>query len=452
MRRDSARSRPARTRRRAGRRVPVLRGAGARWGAALRVAAVLAAAGAIAGCSERDHANPFDPENPATGGQPANLRAVAGDRFVSLSWEDLGIADIVKFEILRREGDGEFVSLTPSLLPPGTRQHTDRTVQSRAPYGYVLASYVRGQAAPLLGAEEPASPGPAVPWVAGIVTGRAWLVAPDARDLVRSAFVSARISDLAIVRETGHVWAADYAGSRLVRLDESAQPQETIVTPPGVAAVAANDDGALVFAGSFDSGVVTGYGAGHAQVWADDSTFTGVEDLAWNEADGSLWVADTGGRLARLDGLTGRRLSLRTGFDRPFALAVTAAGAWLVDAGSGDAVYKISASGDTVLAVWQGLGGPADVAADPQGGCWVVDLTAGQVVRLDDDLTGVSVTVGGLSAPRSVRVDPLTREVWVAESGSGRIARISPDGAIVARVGGLVSPFVLAVAWQPSRR
>lgn len=423
--------------------------------AAVRAAAVaaLAAGLALAACSDRDHTNPFDPANPKTGGRPANMRAVAGDGYVTLGWDDMGIEDLAGFEVLRRTEGGDFASLTPAGLARGAREYTDRAVEAHTEYGYVLAVSVNGQDEPLLGAEEPASPGPAYPWVADLTSGRAWLVSPDARDLVRSVFVSAQISDMAVVRETGDVWAADYAGNVLVHLGPSGERKEQpLVAPPGVAAVAVSADGSLVFAGSFDTGAVRGYGPGHAQAWEDDSTFTGIEDLAWSESDGSLWVADSGGRVARLDGATGRLLSLRTGFDRPFALAVFPGGAWLVEAGTSDAVHKLDATGDTVLAVWRGLVAPADVVDDPEGGCWVADLSGGRVVRLDEDLTSIVASVEGLSSPRAVRLDPVTRDVWVAEQGSGRIARISSGGDVVARVGGLFSPFALEIAWDPARR
>jgi hypothetical protein len=61
---------------------------------ALSLSLSLSLALAIAACSNREHLNPLDPENPETGGVPWQFSAVAADRSVSLRWIPQELTDL----------------------------------------------------------------------------------------------------------------------------------------------------------------------------------------------------------------------------------------------------------------------------------------------------------------------------------------------------------------------
>jgi streptogramin lyase len=418
-----------------------------------RVACVwLGACLLMGGCLSRERSNPFDPGNPRTHGRPSNLIAVAGDGIVDLEWESGGILDIEGFDIVRRTEAGDSIRLTPQPLPPGARAYRDGGLAAGITYLYTLAAYIEEQEEPVRGAEEAATPGPGIAWVMDPVVGYLWRISPDARDLVDGFSMQTGLADLLVEPQSGAAWLADRTRGALLRVSPDGGLSQ-IAGPAGVVAVASNADASRLFAGSYDTGDVYGYGSGHARIWADDSTCVAVEDLALSEADDVLWIADAGGKIVRLAAADGAPLSELGGFDRPFALWIQPGGgaAWLADAGQEGAVHKIAGDGSVILASTFAVSAPADVVGDAEGGCWVADYGAGRVIRFDADLA-VRTSVAGFSAPRGLAVDPGTGDVWVAEAGTGRLVRISSGGEVVARVSGMASPSLVEVAWRPGRR
>lgn len=99
--------------------------------------AILLALLAATGCEERDRSNPFDPENPGTGGVPAILDAIAGNREVRLVWSARGFTDLGTAFLLRASaGDSSEVALTPAGIRPEVGGFTDSAVVNGRLYRY----------------------------------------------------------------------------------------------------------------------------------------------------------------------------------------------------------------------------------------------------------------------------------------------------------------------------
>jgi sugar lactone lactonase YvrE len=80
---------------------------------------------------------------------------------------------------------------------------------------------------------------------------------------------------------------------------------------------------------------------------------------------------------------------------------------------------------------------PSDVEVGPDGAVWVLDAMLGQIVRLNAsgavDLTLANRDLG-LYRPRGLGLAP-DGSLLVADTGGSRIARLGPDGALLASIG-----------------
>ena len=150
-----------------------------------RLALLVALGCLVAGCSNRDHSNPFDPANPQTRGRPVGFAALAGNQLVMLQWQPTGGAGVLGFELSRRlHPESSYVQIS-DLLPTSASQFNDfgliNGVEHSYRLYYVLATGLAGSPA-----EDAATPGPLRPWVTDF-SGHALLrLTPDNRHVAFS--------------------------------------------------------------------------------------------------------------------------------------------------------------------------------------------------------------------------------------------------------------------------
>ena len=78
---------------------------------------------------------------------------------------------------------------------------------------------------------------------------------------------------------------------------------------------------------------------------------------------------------------------------------------------------------------------PEGVALDREGGLWVADYGHDRIVKLGlDGRVTVAAGVRGSGAgeflgPKGIAVDPSSGRLYVADTGNGRVQRLSPDGS-----------------------
>jgi len=97
--------------------------------------------GFLASCSDRRHSNPFDPDNPQTGGHPMRLWAIPAERYVRLHWSMPELADLEAPYVLRVEEGQPGYTLVEGIPLTGT--YVDQTV-SPGQLQYVLEATVDG--------------------------------------------------------------------------------------------------------------------------------------------------------------------------------------------------------------------------------------------------------------------------------------------------------------------
>lgn len=135
-------------------------------------------------------------------------------------------------------------------------------------------------------------------------------------------------------------------------------------------------------------------------------------------------------------------------FERPEGLALDADGnLYVVEALGG--LWRVSPDGEAqLLVIPEALSLPAKVAVDKFGGLFITESAANRIVRatLDGRLTIVagtgesgyedgSVGTARFSLPLGIAVDE-AGTLYVADSGNGRIRKITPDGQVSTLAGG----------------
>jgi DNA-binding beta-propeller fold protein YncE len=397
---------------------------------------------ALAGCAERERANPFDPANQTTQGRPAGFMALARDGRVDLVWQPQSANGFQGYQVWRRTAYETTFHAISGILKPAVTHYADNGLLNGLDHAYRLY-YVFDSGLGAGPAEDIATPGPQVPWVADGADGALLEVTADGRHVAASHNGFVRPVSVAVDTTTNHVWSSDPDAAEVRVYDVTNGVTLTIPVSgtPGAIATVAGDSSAWVCAE--DGGLVLHLGPEGQRL----GTWSGLQlplGVAVSGFDGSLWVCEhDGNRVWRRDLDLGTLTSVT--LPQPSRVAVDAATgeAWVTSFTSG-LVWKLSPAGAPIDTL-AGFVGPVGIAVDPvRGNVWVAD-PAGNVVRVFYPNGIPRFSVAGLPGARSVAIDPATGDGWVAAISSGEIIRISATGTVIVRLGGVGTPNDIAV-------
>ncbi len=181
----------------------------------MRACALLLAALALSGCSERERSNPLDPQNPDTHGAPTGFRAVTNRDTARLSWDPMDVSGLEGY-ILERSVAGEPMDLLADV-PQEVTQYLDNQLTFDTRYSYTVRAVTRE------GESRPAEPDTVVPgphnfWVADFPRGIVRRVSYDGGHvLAERRFISPEA--LAYQTEEGQLWVADFFERAVYALD-----------------------------------------------------------------------------------------------------------------------------------------------------------------------------------------------------------------------------------------
>jgi DNA-binding beta-propeller fold protein YncE len=397
----------------------------------------------LAGCSPRDHTNPFDPDHPDTRGRPDVVTAAAANGRVTLSWSLPAYADLEGGRLLRRTLSGGSIVLSDAPpLPVG--EFVDSGVVNDSTYYYRLELDFAGDATPRATAERAATPGRRVLWVLDQSNGGPLLVGPDAGSVVARPGAG-RPTDLAVHPVTGQAVSVDFFAGRVEVFDRHGGPAGSVTPGASVLSVAYALPGDSLWVGGFDPSVVLLLPPNLGAPAVADTGYGGPEDLAWDPVRRALWVADSQfGRLYHRR--AGGAVDTLSGFGVPFSVAVDegTGDAWLIDR-SRRMVHRVDGVADTLLWSAGGFAGPYQLLPLADGTVWVSDNLSGRITRLAVD-GSVAETRDGFEAPAGLALDPATGDLWVTDARRGELLRIGPAGEVRARLGGFDGPFAVGVA------
>jgi DNA-binding beta-propeller fold protein YncE len=401
----------------------------------------LAALG-LASCSQRERANPFDPQNPNTSGRPSAFVALAGDREARLRWRGESGGSLAGYQLYRRSpGESEYRAITDVL---GTEVTTFRDFplvngQDYAYRLYFVFVYGLGSRP----AEDVATPGAAIPW----------LIEAGGPDLVRITADGRRVADrrggygattdLAANPGDGTVWIADEGLGRVVIYSPSSGVTVSVPQLDRPRAVAVDPFDGTGWVCDVGQNVVHHFRPQGDKASEPIAPLEWPVDVAVDPQDGSVWVCELGAdRVGRFDAT---EPIWRKSVPAPSRAAVDSAtrDGWITSYAAG-AVTRIGISGQPVQ-TFTGFTSPLGVAVDARRGrIWIADPGAGEVVALRRD-GSVEFRVAALPDVGEISVDPGTGEAWAVLGDAGELARISPAGTLLRRMGGLNAPYSVSV-------
>jgi len=415
----------------------------AAWAATILAATI--ASGAHYGCSDRDHTNLFDPENPGTLGTPSVLRVLGGDRSATLFWDVGPIRDLRAVRAVRVARDGGVGGSSGSDSDSVLVLPTDRVGEFRdAPLineiAYVYRLEILDPRGRWLSSQaDTTEPSATTVWASGGGgCGLASLTA-DGRDVISRGFVDGELLDVAL-DVGGAVWAADYFFGEILRVGGDGSLLDRI-EQPAVNALAVDASSGRLWAASFPFEAIVLYDAQGRVAWAD-STIGLVEAIAPSVGRPGVWTCARDGSVCRVEsGAVAQRFE---GFAWPVAIAPGGVDqpVWIAERGAVTpaGVARLDPATGAVVRFTNGLVAPRDVVLDGQGGVWVADPGREGIVRLD--AAGAAVEFLPLGPVDSVTHDPLRGDLWVASTSEGWIRRVRLEAQ---------SPPRLQVGGRPGR-
>jgi DNA-binding beta-propeller fold protein YncE len=409
------------------------------------LAALLTLALLAAGCGRRERTNPFDPANPGTGGRPSGFAALAGDGTVTLRWNAASAPELLGYQLERAVGADTGFTVVTGVLPPTTTSFRQFALLNGVDHRFRLY-FVFQKGRGSLPAEDVATPGPLVPWVTDYGAGTLVQLTADGRRIAESLTLVAggTPTGIGVDSPAGNVWVCDpTSGSVSVYRPQrqSFAVYRSGFETPGAVAVDSATHNAWIGDEGFDLVQhVTPLGSpAGPSIQPVDAPI----GLALDRETGALWICERAGhRVRRVDPGGG---GWATGVIAPSRVAVDSVthDGW-VSSFTRATVVVLSGGGARLDSV-SGFDGPVGIAVDSRRGrVWVCDPNANQVIALRRNLTE-EFRVSGLGGAREVAVDPATGEAWVTLALDGAVARLSPAGAVLRVVRGLVEPYAIAL-------
>ncbi|HET9235075.1 MAG TPA: hypothetical protein VFP10_13130, partial [Candidatus Eisenbacteria bacterium] len=287
---------------------------------------------------------------------------------------------------------------------------------------------------------EKATPGKHIPWVYDVGRGEVVRMSPDGLRRRTGYFDPAALTVVARP-DSGFVLVLDFLSGSIVQLDRDAQEmwvKEDYGRPNAGAYVRGgwwvSDSEQRIVRRLDESGTVV----------REFTDFLFPFDVV-AVGDSAAWVADASGPVTLLH--LNRDAVVVDSLLSPRLLAPTPdGGVWVADREAAE-IVRLGPSGQVIRRV-TGYPGIEALAGDPiSSGVWVGDRTRRSVTLLDDQ-GQVAVSTLGFPAPSSLSVSPDGSEVWVADPSLGDIVRLSRSGDIIERSLDLSSPVSVSVAFR----
>lgn len=254
------------------------------------------------------------------------------------------------------------------------------------------------------------------------------VIDPKANTVTATEAVGTRPN--ALVEGSGSVWVANLEDRTITRVDLRTSRARTIGFAVQVAGLASGS-GSIWYSTSGGSlyRIDPSYGSASATEVASASELAAQaqQDVGFPRlqrpvavASGSVWMANPGGYVVRVDPGSGKVVGRIPVGRNPAAIAAGAGAVWVASP-LDDEVSKIDPTNAvTPIAVGHG---PSGIAVGA-GAVWVTDRYDDTVERIDPSTSSVITTIPVGSSPEAIAF--AAGAVWVADSHDGTIKRIDP--------------------------
>lgn len=409
----------------------------------------------LAGCAEREHLNPLDPENSETGGMIAGFNALAGNAQIEIRWDRLTQRDVAGYRLLRWR-PGESPLYLDETYGSGITGTVDSSVSNDETYVYrLVARFTSGDSA--ISPADSATPG--TRRIAVLSAGLPGLVGmtPDARDLLYRQPSLEAYEDMEVDRTRDVLWLTLPDQGRVLRSYFDGQPAGPTIALPGPADVSVSNLRGVGWLAFPQEGVARAFGPDLAST-VPLHTIASVGEAHVVEAgtlDPSVWIGNDEGIVLRFtaDGAPVGSWAIGA---RVVAIALDEAmeRAWVATRGAtGDALLVIDGTDSTVTVLPGGFSNIADLAFEPTTrSLWISDrgppgMSQGRLSRASD-LGVIQMSHAGIE-PFGIMADPNTGHCWASELASNRVIEVTPSGTIVRRSAPVDVPYAVRIVEGP---
>ncbi len=392
-------------------------------------------------CADRQRLNPLDPENPNTLGQPTGLSVTSVRDTVTLGWDRLVLRDLSGFRIYRRrEGETRFSSIAQT---PPANSFRDRGVAFGLPHVYRIAAVADGFESPLSDSVR-ITPGPTFSWVADASTNELIALSHDGQHETWRAAAFGQPQRLQIDARRRQVWVLDRFGGEFGRVTFSGQRLLNSKRILGAWDLAVDQtDGSVWVADSLANGLLKFDSTGALSKMLE--SYKKLVALAVHPQTSELWALDRATLRVQIFSRAGEwRRTLSVALQRPMDIDIDGrtGKVWIAD---GQRILRLTANGDEEQLPPLAVRLAYRVAADEiSGGCWVIDFSAAirgsDVIKLSA-AGGLLFTSKGFDLPERVAANPYDGSGLVADFGNGRLVRLAASGRVEGTYDRVFSPI-----------
>ncbi|HEX9972331.1 MAG TPA: hypothetical protein VGD14_09695 [bacterium] len=391
-------------------------------------------------CTDRERLNPIDPKNQETGGRPRGLKIYSENDQAILQWSSLQLKDFLGYRIYRQTGNDPAFQII-YLIPPDSAVFIDK----RLPFGQKCQYQIS-----VLGLDFESErsdtvsiiPGPTTIWATDVYNRRIMKISHDGAHEIFQLPVDGYPWEIVVDREKENIWYVDILLNRIYLI--SGDDYKIIASLPNgepidIALDVQND---RVWVADETQGKIFVFSRSGDQIYEIDG-FLKPSSLDCYFKDGSCWITDFKARtLTKLSKKGTMRIQIKNLiFPQAVSVNQTTGECWVADSSR---VLKYDADGNLLITIETEVKAPIALAVDSvNGNCWVSDLNYfGARSRLicfngnGDKL----LDLPELNLPLNLAANPFDHSCIVAESGNGRILKISEDGTIFGLIEGYAYP------------
>ena len=204
----------------------------------MRIGLIITVSFILISCSDRERANPFDPENPDTKGAPTGVSVISNYDTVTVRWNAIDVDDFSYYQIYRSISkdtmDGYDSTETNIFIDTG--------INFDSCYCYSLQANTKHDEG-TISDSVCIVPGPVNFWIADFYDFSLWRISYDGAHILGSAYFTSPIA-VESDPQRNQFWVADYWGERLYAVDKNLTVSSTTINldaPPADMAVNSTD-------------------------------------------------------------------------------------------------------------------------------------------------------------------------------------------------------------------